>query len=118
MKGFIRSKLILSLVAFVMILAAIVTPLSGNITHSFADSGFRIVFNGHTGPLQSVTSISADNVWAVGYQYTGSGAFSLIGHWNGTSWSTQTGPTPGGPRGNYLLGVKALSATSIWAVGS
>ncbi len=38
MKQFLRSKLVLSLVAFIMIAAAIVIPLSGSITHSLAAS--------------------------------------------------------------------------------
>ncbi len=38
MKRFLRSKLILSLAAFVMIAAAVVIPLSGNIAHSHATS--------------------------------------------------------------------------------
>src|SRR5437660_831510 len=38
MKGFLRSKLILSLAAFLMLATAIVVPLTGSITHSFAAS--------------------------------------------------------------------------------
>src|SRR5205814_10260603 len=41
----------------------------------------------------------------------------LIEFWNGTSWSVQTSANPG-VSNNTLYGVKALSATNVWAVGS
>src|SRR5258706_13003239 len=44
MKGFLRSKLVLSLAAFIMIAAAIVIPLSGNIIHSHAQGTASVSF--------------------------------------------------------------------------
>src|SRR2546430_4868527 len=38
MKGLLRSRLILTIAALIMIAAAVVIPLSGSITHSFAAS--------------------------------------------------------------------------------
>src|SRR5204862_2497516 len=40
----------------------------------------------------------------------------LIEHWDGSAWTLQVGPQPGGlpPR---LYGVTAVSATDVWAVG-
>jgi hypothetical protein len=61
--------------------------------------------------LQAVDAISANNAWGVGY----SGA-ALIEHWDGTSWSVF--PTTGFPSGAQLLGIYALSASDIWAVGT
>jgi hypothetical protein len=42
MKGFLRSKLVLSLAAFLMIAAAIVIPLSGSINRSHASSNSQL----------------------------------------------------------------------------
>jgi len=123
MKGFISSKLVQTLVALVMIAAAIFVPLSGNIKHSFADSGFSIQASANpstTGDnfLQAVSSYDANHAWAVGsYQNTDGSSHDLIQFWNGTSWSVQTSANPGA-NNNALYGVKALSATDVWAVGS
>src|SRR5205823_5698851 len=37
-------------------------------------------------------------------------------HWDGMRWQTVRSPNPGNA-GNYLLGVAALSADDVWAVG-
>src|SRR5437588_7246231 len=126
MKGFIGSKLTKAMAAFVMIAVAIFVPLSGNIPHSLADTGFSIVSSPnpattiptYTNHLQAVSSYDANHAWAVGsYQNTDGSYHDLIEFWNGTSWSVQTSGNPGA-NGNYLSGVKALSASSVWAVGS
>ncbi len=41
---------------------------------------------------------------------------SLIEHWNGSSWTVAPSPDPGSTA-NVLSGVRAVSSTSIWAVG-
>jgi len=41
----------------------------------------------------------------------------LILHWNGRVWTQVTSPNPGS-QGNDLLGVRAVSGTDAWAVGS
>jgi len=65
-----------------------------------------------------VSAYDANNAWAVGaYDDSNSIQHDLIEHWDGTSWSEQTGVNPGA-NGNYLYGVKAFSATNVWAVGS
>ena len=66
--------------------------------------------------LTSVTAISSNDVWAVGF----TGAASAYEqpetlHWDGTSWSVV--PVPGGPESTLLLGVAAVSSTDVWAVG-
>ncbi len=75
--------------------------------------------------LESVTAISVNDVWAVGsYQKFVSSTelanVSLIEHWNGRSWQLVTHPDPGGDTNSSLtglLGVAAVSARDVWAVG-
>jgi hypothetical protein len=119
MKRLLRSKLVLTMAALVMIAATIFIVLPGNITHSYAASGFSIVPSVNpssaTNELYATSAYSVDNVWAVGtYNYNNN---VLIEHWDGTSWTQQIGVSPG-VNGNILYGVKAFSATDIWAVGA
>jgi hypothetical protein len=77
------------------------------------DSGFTL--------LSGVTAISPANAWAVGYSATslssGTGQ-PLVLHWNGTSWKKVAVPAPGGTTGvTDLVGLSAVSASSIWATG-
>ncbi|MFL5654258.1 MAG: hypothetical protein ACJ8CB_08780 [Ktedonobacteraceae bacterium] len=68
--------------------------------------------------LHAVTSISANDVWAVGTSENNLGnSQTLILHWDGTAWSIVPSPTTGIVEGN-LLGVAAVSATDVWAVGN
>ena len=68
--------------------------------------------------LIGVTAVSASDVWAVGISQSGSAADqTLIEHWNGSSWSQVSSPSPGTSR-NKLLGVAAVSASDVWAVGN
>jgi hypothetical protein len=41
---------------------------------------------------------------------------TLVEHWNGTAWSSQSSPN-GGTSANDLTGVSCVSATNCWAVG-
>src|SRR5205085_737221 len=41
---------------------------------------------------------------------------TLIEHWNGSQWSIVPSQNVG-PTENYLLGVTAISANDLWAVG-
>ena len=67
--------------------------------------------------LYGVTAVSTTNVWAVGYYVNTTGVTqTLIEHWNGTSWSVVTSPSPA-TGNNELFSVSAVSASSIWAVG-
>src|SRR5207249_2845414 len=67
--------------------------------------------------LQAVSAYNANNAWVVGsYVNTNGSRQVLIEYWNGTSWSLQTGANPGANI-NILYGMKALSATNVWAVG-
>jgi len=70
-----------------------------------------------TNILGDVVAVSATNLWAVGaYQNSGDSGQTLIEHWNGTNWQIVSSPNMG-TGSNGLLGVAAVSATNIWAVG-
>jgi hypothetical protein len=72
--------------------------------------------------LRSVTAVSASNIWAVGYQEIASGEGyyyqSLVEHWDGASWKQVPDAAPYPATSNILNGVTALSAGSVWAVGT
>jgi hypothetical protein len=78
--------------------------------------------------LTGVSAASANDIWAVGYTNDGNGfesqSFTLILHYDGTSWRVVTtpNPIPDPNPGNYdvsneLYGVHAISANDVWAVG-
>lgn len=69
----------------------------------------------HGAQLYSVTAVSANDVWAVGYIGTGT-HHNLILHWNGASWTRTPAPRNGSL--SVLSGVTALSAHKVWAVGT
>ena len=67
--------------------------------------------------LNSVSAVSASNLWAVGFQQTSSGApQTLIERWNGSAWSVVSSPSPSSI-GDSLNGVAAVTGSSVWAVG-
>jgi len=67
--------------------------------------------------LSAVAAISPNDVWAVGYYNNYQGFQTLTEHWDGSSWSFVPSPNSSGSNGNYLLGVAAISAGDVWAVG-
>jgi hypothetical protein len=66
----------------------------------------------------AITAISADNVWAVGEQFT-DGNRTLAAHWDGTSWSIVRTPnfSSAGTPQNQLTGVSAAGPDDVWASG-
>ncbi|MEO8328298.1 MAG: T9SS type A sorting domain-containing protein, partial [Nitrospirota bacterium] len=68
--------------------------------------------------LSSVTALSANDVWTVGWYSSDGGAtyLTMTIHWNGTTWSVIQSPNPS-PIYNELKEVRAVSANNIWAVG-
>jgi hypothetical protein len=68
--------------------------------------------------LQSVTTITSNDVWAVGsYAPTGQGGSrTQIMHWDGTAWTVVPGPNLGASN-NALNSVAAVTSTDVWAVG-
>jgi len=70
--------------------------------------------------LLAVTTVSANDIWAVGeYIDTSDGNYfyshTLVEHYDGSSWSVVSSPTTSG---YSLTGITAVSATDIWAVGA
>ncbi len=69
------------------------------------------------GVLNAVTAVSTNDVWAVGDFINASGVQqTLIEQWNGRKWGVVSSPNVG-TQPNELLGVTAVSANDIWAVG-
>jgi hypothetical protein len=68
--------------------------------------------------LKSVAVLSAKNAWAVGsYVSSSTGRTqALIEHWNGTSWTVISSPSPSSSD-TILSGVAALTTSNVWAVG-
>ena len=65
-------------------------------------------------PLNAVTAIATNDVWAVG---SDSGAnTSLIEHFDGKVWKVVTAPTA--VNGGALTGVAAAASGDVWAVGT
>jgi hypothetical protein len=69
--------------------------------------------------LSAATALSPTNAWAVGQ-----GKFSslsalheVIEHWDGKSWGIVSSPIPNA-NSSTLVGIAAVSANDIWAVGS
>lgn len=68
--------------------------------------------------LAGVSSVSDNDVWAVGWAYnTQLGVYrTVIEHWTGTKWSVvKSRNTTNGY--NFLNGVAAAAANDVWAVG-
>lgn len=67
--------------------------------------------------LFGVAALSKNNTWAVGTYHDKSNAIhALIEHWNGSSWSIVSSPTPNGSA-DQLYSVTIISASNAWAVG-
>jgi hypothetical protein len=73
--------------------------------------------------LTSVTTVSTNNIWAVGYSCSVKLCFNrglvhtLIEQWNGSSWSVVASPNFG-TNDNYLLNaISVPGSTQAWAVG-
>src|SRR5947208_1277640 len=67
--------------------------------------------------LQAVTATSSSNAWAVGtFDDAGGIRRTLIEHYDGTSWKKVTSPNFGSVD-DELNGVRATSASNVWAVG-
>ncbi len=77
-----------------------------------------ISFQAYDNELIAVSALSPTNAWAVGYFGTQSSGpfFTLVEHYDGSSWNFVNSPDPGGSQ--VLYDVSAVSASDIWAVGS
>lgn len=72
---------------------------------------------GWTYDLHGVAAISPTGVWAVGFfaAQSTSPQSAFIEHWNGQKWSVV--PSPHHGQLSILSGVRAISASDVWAVG-
>jgi hypothetical protein len=66
------------------------------------------------GSTNGVSAVSAQDVWAVGYESVQTVARPLALHWDGISWSIV--PTPPTDHG-FLQAVSAIGTDDAWAVG-
>jgi hypothetical protein len=69
--------------------------------------------------LQRTSAAGSDDVWAVGSVERHSRDWqpsTLIEHWDGTEWSVTPSPNVG-RHVNQLIGVTAIAADDVWAVG-
>jgi hypothetical protein len=71
--------------------------------------------------LESVSDLSPNTAWAVGYDFDSAtdSQLTLVLFWNGTTWTQQSTPNPGGTSSgeSFLYGVTAVSPSDAWAVG-
>jgi hypothetical protein len=68
--------------------------------------------------LNGVAAISATDIWAAGsYQNSNYIDYTLVEHWNGTSWKIVTSPNVTG-QSNILSSIASISSKAVWAVGS
>lgn len=95
---------------------ACITMLAGS--GVFVAPGVAAV-SGTCSSLNSVTAVSATDVWAVGVvcSTSGSAARTLTMHFNGSSWRVVKSANKGG-FDNQLYDVVALSHRNAWAVGT
>jgi hypothetical protein len=71
------------------------------------------------GTLQRTAAESSTDVWAVGSVERHSRGWqpsTLIEHWDGSAWSVTPSPNVG-RHANQLIGVAAIAADDVWAVG-
>lgn len=78
----------------------------------------QVVLLPHIEKLFAGEVLSSSNVWAVGWYTLDDAVLGLIEYWDGTAWQQVPSPNPGGDVETSIYGVRAASATNIWAVGS
>jgi hypothetical protein len=67
--------------------------------------------------IYEIEVVSANDIWAVGIEYSMNPAKMLIEHWDGTQWSIVPAPNVGADVA-YLFEASAVSANNIWAIGT
>ena len=100
---------------------AVGSDASGALTEHWNGTQWSFVTNPNQGTshyLSGVAALSTSDVWAVGQYVTSSINFdTLTEHWNGSTWSIIPSPNSTS-QFNDLLGVAAVSAKDVWAVGN
>ncbi|HCI82803.1 MAG TPA: hypothetical protein DHW02_24290 [Ktedonobacter sp.] len=71
--------------------------------------------------INGIAAVSANNLWAVGDYRSGLDPqgpyYTLIEHWNGTSWSVVTSPSPGVDASDLSSAASVPKTSSVWSVG-
>ena len=72
---------------------------------------------GSQNELLSISAISSNDIWAVGYYIDISTPteHAYIAHWDGSNWTQASSPDFGSS--TYLQGVAAVAPDAVWAVG-
>lgn len=83
---------------------------------SWAKSSPAIPRGGSGLSFRSVSTLAANDAWAVGWYSKGT-VKTLVEHWNGSKWSVVPSPNAGTQVPSRLFGVSARSSTDVWAVG-
>ena len=65
--------------------------------------------------MTAVSVLKPNDVWAIGYTFSGQQLTSVIQHFNGTKWSVV--PSPHFTGGEQLFAVKAVASNDVFAVG-
>lgn len=126
-RSWIAILLILSIGALLLVkismpASAAIVPIVPAHARNAACKGWATVASPNPGTssnfLNSVSALSASNIWAVGSYGNGNGSFPLIEHRNGSKWTVVSSPTIKGGSAYSLNGVVALAANNVWAVGA
>jgi len=65
--------------------------------------------------LWAIAAVSPTDIWAAGDDFAGGGSIvPLFAKYNGTSWTAVPPPADGA---GFMLGLTAISANNVWAVG-
>jgi hypothetical protein len=74
---------------------------------------------GDSDTLTSISGTGPDDLWAAGWDSNeATNTIQLLfEHWNGTTWTAATSPTPVGSF-QFAAGITAISPGNVWAVGT
>jgi hypothetical protein len=105
--------------------ALVAAAVSGPGTPALAATTWQVVPSANStaqDSLSSVTMVSPTEAWSAGSAYSViAGTFQqrpLTEHHTGSAWQVVPSPTPTGATYAWLSGVRAISATNVWAVGT
>jgi hypothetical protein len=76
---------------------------------------------GNSDSLNGVAAVSSSNIWAVGDYRSSTDPtgpyFTLIEHWNGSTWKVVTSPSPGSVVSDLVAVARVPATKNVWAVG-
>src|SRR5206468_6834509 len=102
----------LPLVMLALAPSALAAPTSSCWRHVRSPNGTETDSN----YLTAIDGASANDVWAVGWNYIGIQTEALLEHWDGAAWSVNA-QIQIGSGDTSLYAVDALSSSDVWAVG-